>query len=51
VDGFLANLIKNGIEAVIDVRSNPVSRNYGFAGSTLKALAERIKLYYTSAHN
>ena len=46
VDGFLANLINDGIEAIIDVRSNPVSRNYGFAGSTLKALAEKVKLHY-----
>ena len=46
IDAFLAGLISEGIEAVIDVRSNPVSRNYGFAGRTLAALAEKVNLQY-----
>ena len=46
VDAFLAALISDGIEAIIDVRSNPVSRNYGFAGRTLAALAEKVNLEY-----
>lgn len=46
VDAFLAGLILQGIEAIIDVRSNPVSRNYGFAGRTLAALAEKVNLQY-----
>jgi len=46
VDAFLAGLMSDGIEAIIDVRSNPVSRNYGFAGRTLAALAEKVNLEY-----
>lgn len=46
VDGFLAGLLTRGIERIIDVRANPVSRNYGFAGRTLSALAEKIDILY-----
>ena len=31
---------------MIDVRSNPVSRNYGFAGRTLASLAANVHLRY-----
>lgn len=46
VDGFLASLLTQGIGCIIDVRSNPVSRNYGFAGRTLAALAAKLGLQY-----
>ena len=46
VDGFLSGLLRQGISCIIDVRSNPVSRNYGFAGRTLAALAGKLGLHY-----
>jgi hypothetical protein len=46
VDGFLNKLIKTGIERIIDVRSNPVSRKYGFARSTLATLAGKLGVAY-----
>lgn len=46
VDGFLDKLIRIGIARIIDVRSNPVSRKYGFARSTLASLAGKLGLGY-----
>jgi uncharacterized protein (DUF488 family) len=46
VDGFLSGLLREGIRCIIDVRSNPVSRNYGFAARTLTTLAGRLGLQY-----
>jgi uncharacterized protein (DUF488 family) len=46
IDAFLAGLLRQGIAAIIDVRSNPVSRNYGYAGRTLAGLAEKIGIRY-----
>jgi uncharacterized protein (DUF488 family) len=46
IDAFLAGLLRQGISAIIDVRSNPVSRNYGFAGRTLSTLAEKVGIGY-----
>ena len=46
IDAFLAGLLRLGILAIIDVRSNPISRNYGFAGRTLATLAEKVGIRY-----
>ena len=46
VDAFFDNLLKNGIQLVIDVRANPVSRNYGFSKKKFKETAERLGLDY-----
>jgi len=46
VDGFLNMLLRAGIRQVIDVRSNPVSRRYGFHKSTLSRLCQRLGLEY-----
>jgi len=46
VDGFLSGLLRQGISCIIDVRSNPVSRNYGFASRTLATLAGKLGLQY-----
>src|ERR1017187_3948143 len=46
IDGFLSGLLRQGISVIIDVRSNPVSRNYGFAGRTLSTLAEKVDIRY-----
>jgi uncharacterized protein YwgA len=47
VDGFFNKLIRAGIHRVIDVRSNPVSRKYGFARSSLQAIALKLGMEYT----
>jgi uncharacterized protein (DUF488 family) len=46
IDGFLNKLLKNGIECLIDVRSNPVSRRYGFHKSTLMKLCSLLSIQY-----
>jgi uncharacterized protein (DUF488 family) len=46
VDGFLNLLIERGIQRVIDVRSNPISRRYGFHKTTLTRLTQRLDLEY-----
>ena len=46
IDGFLNILLEAGIQQVIDVRCNPVSRRYGFHKSTLSNLCERLKIQY-----
>lgn len=46
VDAFLDRLICNGIQRIIDVRSNPVARRYGFHKSTLTRLAGRLAIQY-----
>jgi uncharacterized protein (DUF488 family) len=46
VDAFLNLLLSRGIERVIDVRSNPVARRYGFHRRTLASLCEKIGIEY-----
>lgn len=46
IDGFLNILLEAGIQQVIDVRCNPVSRRYGFHKSTLSNLCKRLKIHY-----
>lgn len=46
VDAFLATLIRRGIERVIDVRNNPLSRRYGFSSRSLSSLCARICVAY-----
>lgn len=36
VDSFLNRLLRAGIRRIVDVRANPVSRKYGFAGGSLR---------------
>jgi len=47
VDGFLNKLLRAGIKRIVDVRANPVSRKYGFARSSLSALAGKLGLAYS----
>ena len=47
VDEFLDRLMREGIRRVIDVRSNPVSRVYGFHKSTLSRLCKRLGVGYS----
>lgn len=46
VDGLLNGFLEAGIQRVIDVRSNPVSRRYGFHKSTLARLCGYVGLDY-----
>jgi uncharacterized protein (DUF488 family) len=46
VDAFLCRLLRAGITHILDVRANPVSRNYGFAGKTLSRIAEALNITY-----
>jgi uncharacterized protein (DUF488 family) len=47
VDGFFDKLLRTGIQQIIDVRANPVSRKYGFAKSTLASLAGKLGISYS----
>lgn len=46
IDAFLNALLQKGIARLIDVRSNPVSRKWGFAKSTLAGLCEKTGIEY-----
>lgn len=46
IDGFLNRLMEAGMERLIDVRSNPVSRRYGFHKSTLTRLCGDVGIEY-----
>jgi uncharacterized protein (DUF488 family) len=46
IDGFLNILLEAGIEQVIDVRHNPISRRYGFHKSTLSRLCQKLDIKY-----
>jgi uncharacterized protein (DUF488 family) len=46
VDQFYDNLTRAGVRTVIDVRFNPVSRKYGFAGSSLRRIGEKLGFEY-----
>jgi uncharacterized protein (DUF488 family) len=46
IDHFLKKLLRSEIECIIDVRSNPVSRKYGYSKSQLQSMCEKIKMDY-----
>jgi uncharacterized protein (DUF488 family) len=46
IDGFLNHLLEKGIRRLIDTRSNPVSRSYGFHKSTLGRFCKNVGLDY-----
>lgn len=46
VDGFFNRLLSAGIRTILDVRANPISRKYGFAKSSLSAIAGKLGLTY-----
>lgn len=46
VDGFFEKLLRTGIRRVIDVRSNPVSRKYGFAKGSMSSIAMKLGIEY-----
>lgn len=47
VEGFFNNLLKAGVQSIIDTRANPVSRKYGFARSSLSNIANKLGLAYS----
>lgn len=47
VDGLLNHLLHEGIAALIDTRSNPISRRFGFHKSTLQRLCKSVGIVYT----
>lgn len=46
VDGFLDMLMRNGIQRLLDVRNNPISRRYGFHKTTLGRLCKSVDIEY-----
>jgi len=46
VDAFLNMLMRNGIQRLLDVRNNPVSRRYGFHKTTLARLCGFVDIEY-----
>lgn len=46
IDKILNILIQNGINTVLDVRNNPVSRKYGFHKATLQRLCNKVSIEY-----
>ena len=46
VDAFLDMLMRTGIQQLLDVRNNPVSRRYGFHKTTLDRLCKSLDIEY-----
>jgi len=46
VDSFFNHLLRRGIELVIDVRANPISRRYGFSKRQFAEIAKKLGLAY-----
>lgn len=51
VDAFFNHLLKKGIQLIIDVRANPISRCYGFSKRQLSEIAKRLGLSYRHMPN
>lgn len=46
VDRFLNQLLLSGIKTLVDVRSNPASRKYGFSASSLGRFLTNVGVHY-----
>lgn len=46
VDEFFNDLLASGMEGILDVRANPVSRKYGFAKRSMSRIAGNLGLAY-----
>ncbi|MCH8841697.1 MAG: DUF488 domain-containing protein [SAR324 cluster bacterium] len=46
VDAFFNDLMQRGLRAVVDVRSNPISRKYGFGGARFAELCNKVGFQY-----
>ena len=51
VDTFFNNLMNKGIEVVIDVRANPISRKYGFSGRRFPEICNKLGFDYIHVPN
>ena len=51
VDAFFNDLLMRGIEVVVDVRNNPISRKYGFSRLRFMEIAVRVGLEYRHMPN
>lgn len=47
IDAFLNHLVEAGIKHLIDVRSNPIARRFGFHRSTLQRLTGHLGIRYS----
>ena len=47
VDGLLDLLLRKGMRRLVDVRSNPIARRYGFHKETLRRLCADVEIEYT----
>ena len=46
VDVFFNGLLESGVEAILDVRANPISRKYGFARKSMSEIAQKLGIDY-----
>jgi len=46
VDAFFNQLLAEGVEVLIDVRANPISRKYGFARTSMREIAGKLDIEY-----
>jgi uncharacterized protein (DUF488 family) len=46
VDALFDNLLRKGIQCLVDVRANPFSRKYGFAKSALESIGATLGITY-----
>lgn len=46
IDAFFNELLRKGIEVVVDVRANPVSRKYGFSRKRFSDIARKLGVEY-----
>jgi hypothetical protein len=46
IDRFLDQLLRTGIQRIIDVRNNPISRRYGFHKSTMRKISHSLGFEY-----
>jgi len=51
VDSFFNRLLERGIELIVDVRANPVSRRYGFSKRQFGEIAKKLGLGYCHMPN
>lgn len=46
LEDYLNRLIENDVKILVDVRSNPVSRKFGFSAKSLKLFCEKVGIDY-----
>ncbi|WP_206613184.1 DUF488 domain-containing protein [Pseudodesulfovibrio sp. S3] len=46
IDGFLLRLLSAGIQTIIDVRKNPISRKFGFSKTSMENSANAVGITY-----